>query len=473
MEHGHPRELGCEPVGDLARPVRRAVVDDEHAVLRRVEHLAERPIIGSRFSRSLYVGRQRTARGIAISSRDAQDAAPERRARGPARPPRRPLGDPRGGVVQGHRVPAGGGTDQGVALPIAQLAIDGKAKELPGIGKTIETKVVEVVEDGEMHALARRRGQVPAGVVEFLRLPGVGPKTAARIWTQLGITSLDGLKAPRRRAGCAISRGWARRARRRSSRRSRPESAPSRRSGGCSRWRFRRCGASSPSSRRIPRRSRCRRPEASAVAARRCGISTSSRRRATRRRSSKRSAAATGSPRSPRAATRRRRSSATTRSASICGSCRRSATATSSSTSRARGTTTSRCARMRSGAGSRSRSTASRTSRPERSSRTRARTSSTTYLGYRTPPPELREGTHEIAAARDGDLPALVEVGDLRARCTATRPGRRTRGARSRRWRSRRRRAATGSSASPTTRTTCATGGSRRSGRRSRSSTGG
>jgi DNA polymerase (family 10) len=80
-------------------------------------------------------------------------------------------------------------------LPIAELALDGKAKELPGIGKTIENKVVEVVEDGEMHALTKRRGQVPAGVVDFLRLPGVGPKTAARIWTQLGITSLDALKA--------------------------------------------------------------------------------------------------------------------------------------------------------------------------------------------------------------------------------------------------------------------------------------
>jgi DNA polymerase (family 10) len=79
-------------------------------------------------------------------------------------------------------------------LPIAELALEGRAKELPGIGKTIESKVVEVVEDGEMHALAKRRGLVPPGVVDFLRLPGVGPKTAARIWTQLGITSLDGLK---------------------------------------------------------------------------------------------------------------------------------------------------------------------------------------------------------------------------------------------------------------------------------------
>jgi DNA polymerase (family 10) len=35
------------------------------------------------------------------------------------------------------------------------------------------------------------------------------------------------------------------------------------------------------------------------------------------------------------------------------------------------------------------------------------------YLGYTTPPPELREGTAEIGASRNGKLPALVEPGDL------------------------------------------------------------
>jgi DNA polymerase (family X) len=79
--------------------------------------------------------------------------------------------------------------------PVAQLALSGRATDLPGIGKTIEQKVLEVVEDGEMKALRKRRGQVPEGVVEFLRLPGVGPKTAARIWSELGITTLEGLQA--------------------------------------------------------------------------------------------------------------------------------------------------------------------------------------------------------------------------------------------------------------------------------------
>jgi DNA polymerase (family 10) len=79
--------------------------------------------------------------------------------------------------------------------PVAELALSGRATDLPGIGKTIEQKVVEIVNDGEMHALTKRRQSVPDGVVEFLRLPGIGPKTAARIWTQLGITTLDGLKA--------------------------------------------------------------------------------------------------------------------------------------------------------------------------------------------------------------------------------------------------------------------------------------
>jgi DNA polymerase/3'-5' exonuclease PolX len=166
-------------------------------------------------------------------------------------------------------------------LPIAELALDGKAKELPGIGKTIEAKVVEVVEDGEMHALTKRRGLVPAGVVEFLRLPGVGPKTAARIWTQLGITSLDGLKAAAEAGRLRDLSGMGAKSEEKILR---ALEATRSRSAASSPWRCRLCVVSSLSCRRIRQRSPSRRPEASDAVARPCGTSTSSRLRATRQR---------------------------------------------------------------------------------------------------------------------------------------------------------------------------------------------
>jgi len=77
---------------------------------------------------------------------------------------------------------------------VAELALAGRAKELQGIGKTIEEKIVQVVEDGEMHALTKRKKIIPPEVVSFMRLPGLGPKTAARIWQELGVTTIKELK---------------------------------------------------------------------------------------------------------------------------------------------------------------------------------------------------------------------------------------------------------------------------------------
>src|SRR5919198_375349 len=78
---------------------------------------------------------------------------------------------------------------------IAQLALAGKAKELQGIGKTIEEKIVQIVDTGEIEALTKKKAGVPAEVVLFMRLPGLGPKTAARIWRDLGVTTVAELRA--------------------------------------------------------------------------------------------------------------------------------------------------------------------------------------------------------------------------------------------------------------------------------------
>ena len=78
---------------------------------------------------------------------------------------------------------------------VAELALEGKAKELPGIGKTIEGKIVEIVNEGEIRALTKHKALVPPDVVKFTQLPGLGPKTARKIWQELGVTTLTDLKA--------------------------------------------------------------------------------------------------------------------------------------------------------------------------------------------------------------------------------------------------------------------------------------
>jgi DNA polymerase (family X) len=80
------------------------------------------------------------------------------------------------------------------SAPVAELALSGRAKELQGIGKTIEEKIVEIVQDGEIHALTRRKAEIPGEVVLFTRLPGLGPKSAKKIWKELGITTLAELR---------------------------------------------------------------------------------------------------------------------------------------------------------------------------------------------------------------------------------------------------------------------------------------
>jgi DNA polymerase (family X) len=81
------------------------------------------------------------------------------------------------------------------AVPVAQLAVEGKATRLSGIGTTIENKIVEYVETGDLSALAKLRDRLPTGLVEVMHVPGLGPKTARKLWTELGVTSADDLRA--------------------------------------------------------------------------------------------------------------------------------------------------------------------------------------------------------------------------------------------------------------------------------------
>ena len=80
-------------------------------------------------------------------------------------------------------------------VSVTALARVGKATELPGIGRTIQEKVLALADQGEIPAALKLRAKFPPGLVEMTRLPGLGPKRARRLFEELGIDSLDALRA--------------------------------------------------------------------------------------------------------------------------------------------------------------------------------------------------------------------------------------------------------------------------------------
>lgn len=77
---------------------------------------------------------------------------------------------------------------------ISQLWREGRLGELPGVGAHIAEKIGQLVETGECRELTRLSALVPPGVLEMLRLEGVGPKTVEAIWKKLGIEDVAGLE---------------------------------------------------------------------------------------------------------------------------------------------------------------------------------------------------------------------------------------------------------------------------------------
>ncbi len=73
---------------------------------------------------------------------------------------------------------------------------DGTAglQEIPGVGKAIAGKIVELLDRGTFDAWERMTAETPETVLDLLELPGVGPKTAAMLHQKFRIASLDDLR---------------------------------------------------------------------------------------------------------------------------------------------------------------------------------------------------------------------------------------------------------------------------------------
>jgi DNA polymerase (family 10) len=79
-------------------------------------------------------------------------------------------------------------------VSVADLAREGRATEVPGVGKTLAEKIVALLETGEIPAAVKLKAKFPPTLIEVTRVPGLGSKTARRLYDELGITSMEELK---------------------------------------------------------------------------------------------------------------------------------------------------------------------------------------------------------------------------------------------------------------------------------------
>ena len=85
-----------------------------------------------------------------------------------------------------------------LTVPAASMTAEGDLEELPGIGADLAGKIRTIVRTGSLPLLRQLTAKTPEGVVEMLRIPGLGPKRAKEIYDRLHVKSLEALDAAAR-----------------------------------------------------------------------------------------------------------------------------------------------------------------------------------------------------------------------------------------------------------------------------------
>jgi len=75
----------------------------------------------------------------------------------------------------------------------AEEGIEG-LQAIPGVGKAIAGKIIEILDRGTFNAWERIVAETPETVLDLLEIPGIGPKTAALLHQKFKVSSIDALR---------------------------------------------------------------------------------------------------------------------------------------------------------------------------------------------------------------------------------------------------------------------------------------
>lgn len=94
--------------------------------------------------------------------------------------------------VRAYRLAAD--TLEGLSEPVQELVARDALRELPHIGEAIDKKVRQYLAEGTFPALQRVKEQVPAGVQELLKLPGMTGRAVRAMQERLGIEDAEAFR---------------------------------------------------------------------------------------------------------------------------------------------------------------------------------------------------------------------------------------------------------------------------------------
>lgn len=78
--------------------------------------------------------------------------------------------------------------------PVAEVWKEGRLRDIPNVGQAIAEKIDELLTTGKLTFYEKLAQEIPAGLVDLLAVPDVGPKKAALFWKKLNITTLAALE---------------------------------------------------------------------------------------------------------------------------------------------------------------------------------------------------------------------------------------------------------------------------------------
>jgi DNA polymerase (family 10) len=97
-------------------------------------------------------------------------------------------------------------------VSVEEMAKQGRVTELAGVGKTIAEKIDALLETGSIPSADKLKQRIPPGLVEITRIPGLGPKRAKLLHDELGVASIDELRAAAEQGRLKDVKGFGRKA---------------------------------------------------------------------------------------------------------------------------------------------------------------------------------------------------------------------------------------------------------------------